>query len=431
MNNNISNASNVDLDIPELGAEFDVDNTPNSNQKPTVFDLNKVGDTQGIPNVSDAKKSNAAAKGAALIFIAFGLVFGGFMVYKTIMKNKQQDAVASTANKKDNGNNTSSKVLALDPATAPPPLTPLPDAGTNPNGQVPITLNDPNAQNVPMTTAPMNTQTAPVTTGKKILTLAEKKFASSLVGTDKLGGALSGNEGGTQTATNASPFAPTPENAGNNSSGGGKLGGLLKPLSTGDRSASVIKDRNLTMAKGTFIECLLETRVDTTVPGMTSCVIPRDIYSENGKVLLVEKGSKVVGEYQGSVENGLNRIFVLWTRIKTPNGVLIGLDSPSTDFLGGAGMTGKINNHWFKRFGSALMFSMVQDGFSYLANKGVSNNGGVIYQNSQESADKIIEEAMKATGNIPPTLTKNQGERIGIFVGRDLYFGDVYALKAR
>ena len=409
MNKNIEN---VDLDIPELGAEFEVDKD-NQNQKPTVFDLNKVGDTQGIPNVSDAKKSNAAAKGAALIFLAFGLVFGGFMVYKTIMKNKQQEAVASTADKKDT--NTSSKVLALDPASAPTPLAPLPDA----NGQPPITVNDPNAS-VPMTTnEPMGAGEV-----KPTMTLAEKKFNAPLLSANASGssGVVSTSE---QQNPSASPFAP------NEGNGNSKLGGLLKPLNTAERNASILKDRNLTMAKGTFIECFLETRVDTTVPGMTSCVVSRDIYSENGKVLLVEKGSKVVGEYQGSVENGLNRIFVLWTQIKTPNGVMIGLDSPSTDFLGGAGMSGKINNHWFKRFGSALMFSMVQDGFSYLANKGLSNNSGVVYQNSQESVDKIIEEAMKATGNIPPTLTKNQGERIGIFVGRDLYFGDVYALKAR
>ena len=407
MNKNIEN---VDLDIPELGAEFEVDKD-NQNQKPTVFDLNKVGDTQGIPNVSDAKKSNAAAKGAALIFLAFGLVFGGFMVYKTIMKNKQQEAVASTADKKDT--NTSSKVLALDPASAPTPLAPLPDA----NGQPPITVNDPNA------TVPM-TNSEPTGAVEKPLTLAEKKFNSALIKGD-ISGSGASSEQQASVSPSASPYAP------NEGNGNSKLGGLLKPLNTAERNANILKDRNLTMAKGTFIECFLETRVDTTVPGMTSCVVSRDIYSENGKVLLVEKGSKVVGEYQGSVENGLNRIFVLWTQVKTPNGVMIGLDSPSTDFLGGAGMSGKINNHWFKRFGSALMFSMVQDGFSYLANKGVSNNGGVIYQNSQESVDKIIEEAMKATGNIPPTLTKNQGERIGIFVGRDLYFGDVYALKAR
>ena len=62
---------------------------------------------------------------------------------------------------------------------------------------------------------------------------------------------------------------------------------------------------------------------------MTSCVIPRPLYSADGKVLLIERGSKVIGEYKGAVENGLNRIFVLWTQLQTPTGVRINLDSPA------------------------------------------------------------------------------------------------------
>ncbi len=91
-------------------------------------------------------------------------------------------------------------------------------------------------------------------------------------------------------------------------------------MATPATRAVMMPDRNLLLAKGTFIDCILETKLDTTVPGMTSCVIPQDIYSANGKVLLIEKGSKAIGEYKGAVENGLNRIFVLWTQVQTPKG---------------------------------------------------------------------------------------------------------------
>lgn len=218
--------------------------------------------------------------------------------------------------------------------------------------------------------------------------------------------------------------------SGTGRSSGGKLGGLLSSVSTPPTNATMMPDRNLLLPKGTFIDCVLETKLDTTVPGMTSCVIPRDVYSANGRVLLIERGSKAVGEYKGAVENGLNRIFVLWTQIQTPKGVRVNIDSPATDALGGSGMAGEIDFHWWARFGNALLFTLIQDGFDFAMTKQSENNGGVnYYQNSEDGMNQIIQEAMRQSGNIPPTLTKNQGERVGIFVARDVDFSKVYQLK--
>ena len=218
--------------------------------------------------------------------------------------------------------------------------------------------------------------------------------------------------------------------SGTGRSSGGKLGGLLSSVSTPPTNATMMPDRNLLLPKGTFIDCVLETQLDTTVPGMTSCVIPRDVYSANGRVLLIERGSKAIGEYKGAVENGLNRIFVLWTQIQTPKGVRVNIDSPATDALGGSGMAGEIDFHWWARFGNALLFTLIQDGFDFAMTKQSENNGGVnYYQNSEDGMNQIIQEAMRQSGNIPPTLTKNQGERVGIFVARDVDFSKVYQLK--
>lgn len=218
--------------------------------------------------------------------------------------------------------------------------------------------------------------------------------------------------------------------SGTGRSSGGKLGGLLSSVSTPPTNATMMPDRNLLLPKGTFIDCVLETKLDTTVPGMTSCVIPRDVYSANGRVLLIERGSKAIGEYKGAVENGLNRIFVLWTQIQTPKGVRVNIDSPATDALGGSGMAGEIDFHWWARFGNALLLTLIQDGFDFAMTKQSENNGGVnYYQNSEDGMNQIIQEAMRQSGNIPPTLTKNQGERVGIFVARDVDFSKVYQLK--
>src|SRR3546814_15212083 len=78
--------------------------------------------------------------------------------------------------------------------------------------------------------------------------------------------------------------------------------------------------------------------MDSTQPGLTSCVIPNDIWSANGKVILMEKGTRVLGEYSGGFSQGEHRIFVLWNRAITPAGISVNLGSPAADQLGRAGM---------------------------------------------------------------------------------------------
>ncbi|MDL2060039.1 type IV secretion system protein VirB10 [Mesosutterella sp. AGMB02718] len=192
--------------------------------------------------------------------------------------------------------------------------------------------------------------------------------------------------------------------------------------------AGLVRGRSLRIARGTAIECLLTTRIDTTVPGPAACVIPRDVYSKDGRTLLLEKGSKAFGEYRGAVQHGLARIFLLWTRIETPRGVAVNLNSPAADALGGAGLDGTVDRHWWERFGSALLFSLVSDAFDFGVARETDANGGVnYYANTSESMSGLIAEAMRHAGDIPPTLTRAQGTRLTIIAARDLDFSGVYA----
>lgn len=220
--------------------------------------------------------------------------------------------------------------------------------------------------------------------------------------------------------------AATMESSG---AGQGSLGGLLNSTPTPLHSASLLTDRNYLLAKGSFIDCVLQTKLDTTVPGMTSCVVTRTIYSDNGKVVLIERGSTVSGEYQATIKQGQARIFVLWNRIKTPSGVVINLDSPGTDSLSGSGLPGYVDNHFWQRFGGALLLSLVQDVAAGAANRVDPNSTTITFNNTSDASQSLAIEALRNTIHIPPTLYKNQGERIGIYVARDLDFKNVYELK--
>lgn len=207
------------------------------------------------------------------------------------------------------------------------------------------------------------------------------------------------------------------------------LGRHLAATATPPRSASVLPDRDYLLAKGTFIECVLETRLDSTVPGMTRCLVTRPIYSDTGRVVLVDRGSTVSGEYQATMHQGMARIFVLWTRIKTPSGVVVSLDSPATDSLGGGGIPGEVDNHFWQRFGGALLLSLVSDVASTATLLATRGSQVVNLSNTSDAAGNAVAEALRNTINIPPTLYTNQGALVGIYVARDLSFRGVYDLQ--
>ena len=204
----------------------------------------------------------------------------------------------------------------------------------------------------------------------------------------------------------------------------------LQPTKLTGSLASRIVDPNLFITKGAFLDCILETAISSDVPGMTRCQLSRDIYSTNGKVLLLEKGSHIVGQYQGGLQQGVARIFVLWDRIETPNGVIIDLDSAGTDTLGRSGHNGFIDGHFKQRFGSAMLLSLIGDIGQYASNKANSGNKNQIqFGNTIGGTKDLASIALQDSIGIKPTLLKNQGEHINVFVARDLDFRSVYDLQ--
>ena len=196
----------------------------------------------------------------------------------------------------------------------------------------------------------------------------------------------------------------------------------------------MIGDRNMILPKGRSIDCGLSMRLISDLPGLASCVLSQNVYSDNGKVLLLERGSEAEGEYSAGMAQGQKRIFVLWTRIKTPKGVVINLNSPGADDLGTSGLPGAVNNHWWERLGAAVLLTVVQDAIAYkTAQSSNSGTGGTlaVYQNTSQTTNNMAETILASTINIKPTLYKNQGDRGTIYVARDLDFGSVYALRAR
>lgn len=305
---------------------------------------------------------------------------------------------------------------------------PLGTPGVDPNAPVlnPPPVVGPDGQIVPA----MQPGVAPTSGGGASKpNLADQARRSTLIA---YGGQDSGTRSGQQDMQGMDagrPSAASADGTGTPPASPNALDVLRQSSAVGEARASMLPNRNFLVTAGTLIPCVLQTAINSAQPGYTSCLIPRDVYSENGRVVLMEKGTRVLGEYRGGIQQGQNRLFVLWTRAVTPQGVRIDLASPGSDALGRAGLAGAVDSFFWARFGGALLLSLVDDA-AYIGGQAVSNGNGN-FNNITRTPSEGAAIALQNNINIRPVLKKNQGEEVGIFVAKDFNFADVYNLELR
>lgn len=173
-----------------------------------------------------------------------------------------------------------------------------------------------------------------------------------------------------------------------------------------------------TVTQGTMIPAVLETAINTDVPGYVRAVVSQDVKSFDGKKVLIPRSSRLVGQYQSGVEQGQKRAYVVWTRLIRPDGASINIASPAVAFNGTTGLEGDVDTHFWSRFGSGLLFSTI-GGLGAIATGGV---GGVIVAGGSQSA---ANSAVQQSGQRPPTIRVRAGEPIRVFTARDLDFSTV------
>ena len=214
--------------------------------------------------------------------------------------------------------------------------------------------------------------------------------------------------------------------------GAGLFGGQLPASNTPRVTAAMLGNRSLTLAKGTAFTCALKTRVVSAVSGLVGCQVQRHVYSDDGRVLLIERGSHLDGEYRiANVRQGMVRVPVLWTRIRTPHGVTVDLDSPATGALGESGIDGEVDNRWPERIGAAMLLSLIDDSVKLVIQSQTQDHGGdtIFLPSTTSNVSKLAEKVLDSTINIPPLITQNQGGIVGIYVARDVDFSSVYELR--
>jgi len=190
--------------------------------------------------------------------------------------------------------------------------------------------------------------------------------------------------------------------------------------------AKIIANPSNTILQGTIMQASLETAINTDLPGAIRAVISDDVHSLDGRRILIPRGSKVLGRYSDNINLGQKRVMVIWERILLPDNQTVTINSYGADAIGQSGVRGKVDTHFFERFGSAALISVINiapsvavSSLPYRRNRSYSEEeilANSISQNMQSGLGGIIGEHL----NRSPTIGIHQGANITIFVDRDL-----------
>ena len=280
------------------------------------------------------------------------------------------------------------------PVLPPPPVEPVRSAV--PPAPLPAVSNAPTLMERRMGVAPADTGSAPG--------LANDPAAQAM-----LAGLSSLQPGGPAAPSKASP-------------------------TTHGATAQFLQHPDALLARGTYIRCILESRIVTDVSGFASCVVTEPVYSINGQRLLLPRGSKVSGRYDSEPTGP--RVAVTWDRITTPEGIDVTMSSPGVDGLGSAGHPGDYDAHWGSRISAALMISLISDGFRYAAAEygpeTTTVADGIVTQSPFESTtahtmERLANQALDKAAHRPATVTIPQGTLLNVYVAKDVDFSGVLA----
>jgi type IV secretion system protein VirB10 len=185
----------------------------------------------------------------------------------------------------------------------------------------------------------------------------------------------------------------------------------------GENKSTRIADPAHTIPQGAVIPAVLETALNSDLPGYARAIVSRDVKGFDGAVVLVPRGSRLIGQYKSGLSSGVTRAFIIWERLIRPDGMSVQLGSPATDEIGQAGISGDVDTHFLKRFGAAMLLSVVT-GLSS------SNSGAAIVIGTSGGTQSAAADALGVDAKIPPTIKVMQGTVIQVFVARDLHFGE-------
>ena len=218
----------------------------------------------------------------------------------------------------------------------------------------------------------------------------------------------------------------------------------LKESST-EVKTTIIAERENTIAQGKLLSAVLETAINTEIPGFVRAIISRDVYGEAGNNVLIPRGSRLFGSYSSEVKRGQGRVDISWTRLIRPDGVDLAIDFNASDQFGRAGIDGNVDNKYQSVITNSILTSILTVGGVALAEElintstattttvdpttGTSTTTGSASDQAVYDVSKTIIDTvgtiLKNQVNTDPLITVPQGSKIIVIVNSDINVPDL------
>ena len=203
---------------------------------------------------------------------------------------------------------------------------------------------------------------------------------------------------------------------------------------------TVVQDKTKTITQGKMMTAILETAINTEMPGLVRGVISRDVYAEAGNNVLIPKGSRLYGNYVTQIARGQGRVEINWTRLIRPDGVNMNVGFVAADQFGRSGIEGDIDNRYGSVLTNSLLTSVLAIGGAIAAEKLSGNTStsttsnpsvGTVTTSGNPSAQVIADvsktlvdtvgKVINTTIDVRPVIRVAQGTRITIIVNADMF----------
>lgn len=188
------------------------------------------------------------------------------------------------------------------------------------------------------------------------------------------------------------------------------------------------------LKRGSVIPATMITGINSDLPGRITAQVSQSVYdSATGHYLLIPQGTKLLGRYDSKVSFGQSRVLVVWTDIIFPNGSTLQIGGMAgTDSEGYGGFADKVDNHYLRTFGSAVLVALIGTGIdmavpqsSTLATQDTASDAA--RRNFAETFGRVAEQTISKNLNVQPTIRIRPGYRFNVLVDQDMVFPGNYS----